>query len=256
MTSFDLTPLKNIFSNGTARVDWLKLQEITRQLAEFDIKMNQVVVDSGVLAGITKEQIMQKALQIETQKMCLEVLENCKTNDIVLAVISINWSACLIQTTLSSLNLNYFNGKLQDDTQIKFGDENLLFSNELVFDEISRQSTGGIVKYIESSQDKDRTLQVLLQAFKQQFGDMLSIFVGDSLGDILPLLRADLGIIVGNKKYLVQVVEAVGLQIVPLMEAEIGNKGKLYYVSGWEEIAAFLSWRIKKYQKVQPLSKA
>lgn len=44
----------------------------------------------------------------------------------------------------------------------------------------------------------------------------LAVYIGDSPSDFAPLLRADLGIVVGQNKLLRQVAKAHGLKLLPL----------------------------------------
>ena len=47
-------------------------------------------------------------------------------------------------------------------------------------------------------------------------GSKLAVYVGDSPSDFAPLLRADLGIVVGHNKLLRQVAKAHGVKLKPL----------------------------------------
>ena len=47
-------------------------------------------------------------------------------------------------------------------------------------------------------------------------GSKLAVYVGDSPSDFAPLLRADLGVVVGHNKLLRQVAKAHGVKLTPL----------------------------------------
>lgn len=125
-------------------------------------------------------------------------------------------------------------------------------SNELVYEEAI--STGEIVKKTESPMEK---LQIFNDILKYRNSDdqHLTVYIGGSLGDLLCLLEADIGIVMGSSSSLRRVGEQYGVSFVPLFSglvdkqkklAEDGsckwNKlaGTLYTVSSWAEIHAFV----------------
>lgn len=126
-----------------------------------------------------------------------------------------------------------------------------IHSNEFVYEE--SVSTGEISWKVESPLDK-------LQAFREAInkcsarGKHSSVYIGDSVGDLLCLLEADVGIVIGSSSRLRQVGQHFGVSFVPLLcgvvkkQRELveggtpwrGLSGTLYTVSGWAEIRAFI----------------
>ncbi len=127
-----------------------------------------------------------------------------------------------------------------------------IHANEFTFKESI--STGEIVKKVESPLDK-------LQAFKNISNDCsndrknLTVYIGDSVGDLLCLLEADIGIVIGSSSSLRRVGNQFGVSFVPLFPGLVkkqkeyvdgrfsswkGLSGTLYTVSSWAEIHAFI----------------
>lgn len=124
-------------------------------------------------------------------------------------------------------------------------------SNEFTYNE--SLSTGEIVKHMESPMDKVRSFKDILNNCSN--GKHLSVYIGDSVGDLLCLLEADVGIVVGSSSSLRRVGSQFGVSFVPLFsglvkkQTEIaqgdscswkGLTGILYTVSSWAEIHAFI----------------
>jgi phosphoserine phosphatase len=53
-------------------------------------------------------------------------------------------------------------------------------------------------------------------------GESLSVYVGDSMSDLAPLLSVDLGIVIGQNKLLRRVASAAGITLKPLVAGESG----------------------------------
>lgn len=115
-------------------------------------------------------------------------------------------------------------------------------------------TTGDIIKKVESPLEK-------LQAFSDytkgdnELGKHSTIYIGGSVGDLLCLLKADIGIVVSSSSSLRRVGDRFGVSFVPLFSGLVnkqkeliegrslnwkGSSGILYTVSSWAEIHAFL----------------
>ena len=127
-----------------------------------------------------------------------------------------------------------------------------IHANEFIFKE--SMSTGEIVKKVESPIDK-------VQAFKDILSNCsndrknLTVYIGDSIGDLLCLLEADIGIVIGSSSSLRRVASQFGVSFVPLFPGLVkkqkecvegescswkGLSGILYTVPSWAEIHAFI----------------
>ncbi|KAH9785154.1 Bifunctional TH2 protein [Citrus sinensis] len=125
-------------------------------------------------------------------------------------------------------------------------------SNELVYEESI--STGEIVNKLESPLEK---LQAFNDILKDHSNDEqnLTVYIGGSPGDLLCLLEADIGIVIGSSSSLRRLGDHFGVSFVPLFSSLVERQkelvdgssykwkrltGTLYTVSSWAEIHAFI----------------
>ena len=129
-----------------------------------------------------------------------------------------------------------------------------IHANELIFEESI--STGEIVNKVESPMDKAQAFNDILKNYSDDRKN-LTVYIGDSVGDLLCLLQADIGIVVGSSGSLRSVGSQFGVSFVPLFPGLVrkqkesdgespnwkGLSGILYTVSSWSEIHAYiLGW--------------
>lgn len=134
------------------------------------------------------------------------------------------------------------------------GDLNVLnvHSNELVYEE--SVTTGEIVKKMESPTEKLQAFNDILIDRKSE-GKHLTVYIGGSVGDLLCLLEADIGIVIGSSSSLRRLGDHFGVSFVPLFSGLVKRQrelaedcssnwkpmsGILYTVSSWAEIQAFI----------------
>lgn len=120
-------------------------------------------------------------------------------------------------------------------------------ANELVFDE--NTSTGEMILNVETALDKERHFVQILDELKGTQQHVRSVYVGDSLTDLLCLLRADVGIILGDSSTLKQVYgekmaslfkKALFLEQANMYGSQKLSGGCVFTVSSWYEVEAFL----------------
>lgn len=139
-------------------------------------------------------------------------------------------------------------------------------SNDLVYDRHG-VSTGEIEIRIPGSFGKHRRFRDLAVMARETAGGSertavsvsgqrsLTVFVGDSVTDLLAMLDADVGIVVGNSGTFAKVANAFGIPVRPLTAAHqalggnretADNRGStesdrcIYRVANWAEIDVFL----------------
>jgi len=133
-------------------------------------------------------------------------------------------------------------------------------SNDLVFDE-SGVSTGEIAMKVSGSFGKHQHFIKLAAAAREavdgpeKSSRSITVYVGDSVTDLLAMLDADVGIVVGDSDTFEKVARAFGIPIRPLASAyealhengEVLDQGVpdparqcVYRVSQWAEIDVFL----------------
>lgn len=125
-------------------------------------------------------------------------------------------------------------------------------SNELTFE--TSVSTGEIIKHMEAPVDKVKAFKEILENTRDD-KKALTVYIGDSVGDLLCLLEADVGIVIGTSSSLRKVGSQFGVSFVPLLQGLVnkqrecadeglskwkGLSGTLYTVSSWAEIHAFI----------------
>ncbi|XVF81069.1 hypothetical protein PTKIN_Ptkin15bG0126800 [Pterospermum kingtungense] len=232
--SIALTEMVNSFSYGG-------LCKALEQFADFEKKANSRVVQSGVLKGLNQEDIKRAGQGLILQDGCKGFFQKIMKNENLTAavhILSYCWCGDLIRSAFSSAT----------------GDLKALnvHSNELACDESI--TTGEIIKKLESPMEKLQAFNNILNE-RDKDCQQLTVYVGGSVGDLLCLLEADIGIVMGSSPTLRRLGEQFGVSFVPLFSglvakqrevAEVGScnwkklSGTLYTVSSWDEIHAFI----------------
>lgn len=214
-----------IFRKALSRLDFVS--DPYRALSEFVAAFDSVeqttieaVVAGGFLRGIPRAALQAVGARAEKRKDALETLAKAKKHNIPLYVISANWSQDIVRGGVDGLDVP-------------------IYSNDLTFDE-NNISTGELNRKIVSAFDKLREFRALPS------GEGLRVFVGDSVTDLLALLEADIGILVGEKTSPRIACERTGIEIVPLTPDATPKKLRLYHTASWESIARFLFNNLKK----------
>lgn len=127
-----------------------------------------------------------------------------------------------------------------------------MHANDFAFE--GSVSTGDIVRKMESPFDKVQAFRNILSKSNDDKKN-LTVYIGDSLGDLLCLLEADIGIVIGQSNSLRKVGTHFGVSFVPLFDGLVakqkeyidenssiwkGLSGVLYTVSSWHEVHAFI----------------
>ncbi|KAK9829096.1 hypothetical protein WJX72_003863 [[Myrmecia] bisecta] len=211
------------------------------ELSEFDREMNQVVVESGILAGIPKRRLVEAGAEIGLQPGCLGCLKRAQQRRLPVHVVSVNWSSELVRAALrDDLTVAAENGRMTGKT----ASELMVHANELRYKD--GVSTGDIARSVQCAIDKAEVLDRLLlkkAAASNGQAEGLSVYIGDSASDIAPLLSADIGIVVGKKRDLRRVMALGGMQMQALVAAptqQRADEGTLFEAESWAEIEAFL----------------
>ncbi|CAN1233956.1 Bifunctional TH2 protein, mitochondrial [Linum perenne] len=126
-------------------------------------------------------------------------------------------------------------------------------ANELLFEESI--TTGEIVNNMETPLDKVQAFRNIMKNYEDDKMN-LTVYIGDSVGDLLCLLEADVGIVIGSSSSLRTVGSRLRVSFVPLFPGvlqkqrecteesccSMGKKqcGTLYTVYSWAEIDALI----------------
>lgn len=221
------------------KFDYEGLCKGLKLLSEFERKANDRVIESGVLKGVNIEDVKKAGERLILQDGCSGFLQQVLQNeelDVNLHVLSYCWCGDLIRSAFSLGGLHVAN----------------IHANEFTYNE--SLSTGEIVKKVQSPLDKLEAFNHILQSCnddKKKF----TVYIGDSVGDLLCLLKADIGIVLGSSSSLRKVGSHFGVSFVPLYEGLVskqkeyvegsplnwkGLSGVVYLASSWAEIHALI----------------
>ncbi|KAG6590301.1 Bifunctional TH2 protein, mitochondrial [Cucurbita argyrosperma subsp. argyrosperma] len=210
------------------------------QLSDFEKRANNRVVESGVLKGLNFEDIRRAGERLIIQDGCFNFFRTATKSEnlnVGVHILSYCWCADLIRSSFNSGGLL---------TQVT------IHANEFAFEEAV--STGDLVRKVESPIDKVNAFRKILENYGNDRKNS-TVYIGDSIGDLLCLLEADVGIVVGTSSSLRRLATQFGVSFVPLYPSVVrkqrslteetecswkGLSGVLYTVNSWAEIHAFV----------------
>ncbi|KAH6760321.1 heme oxygenase-like, partial [Perilla frutescens var. frutescens] len=228
-----------LLSDKEEKFNYEGLRSALERLSDFEKKANLRVIDSGVLKGLNVDDIKRAGERLILQDGCANFFLNAVRNENLnknINILSYCWCGDLIRSAFSSGGLEAVN----------------IHANEFIYE--SSSSTGEIVKKVESPIDKVQAFTNILKNCSED-KKILTVYIGDSVGDLLCLLEADVGIVIGSSSSLRRVGSHFGVSFVPLFPALVekqklvkeertsgwkGHSGVLYTVSSWAEIHAFI----------------
>ncbi|KAF8042671.1 hypothetical protein BT93_A1111 [Corymbia citriodora subsp. variegata] len=224
--------IKSIIPDDKVEFNHSSLVQALEKVADFEKRANSRVTESGVLRGLKLEDIIKAGESLVLQDGCISFYQKLTDIDVDVNIHMLSYCWC-----------------------VGFDHSNV-HANELVFNE-ELLSTGEMVRKVESPIEK---LQIYNHIMKNDPDDRnkLTVYVGDCVGDILCLLEADIGIVIGSSESLRMVGSQFGVTFAPLFAATVrkqkelaadggctswkggARSGVLYTVSCWAEIHAFL----------------
>ncbi|KAM1549725.1 hypothetical protein EV2_011003 [Malus domestica] len=231
--------IESIVPTEKAVFDYENLLKALEKLSDFERKANNRVTKSEVLKGLNLEDIKRAGERLILQDGCINFFQKIAKSENINAnvhVLSYCWCGDLIRSAFSSGGLNELD----------------VHANEFTFEESI--STGDIVKKVESPIDKVKSFKDILKNCSNDRKN-LTVYIGDSVGDLLCLLEADIGIVIGSSSSLRRVATQFGVSFVPLFPGLVkkqkectdgrspswkGLTGILYTVNSWAEIHAFI----------------
>ena len=219
-----LKPLKDPKPIAT-RFDEDGLRSFLAGVSVGDGRAIDELISTKLLEGITTKGLFEFAQNVELMPDVLTVLENLKVLNLPLHVISLNFSEKLIHFVLNR----------QGTLPIEIHTNKLEFENG---------TSNGIMdkKYVSAS-DKEVQLENIIENAENSSG--VTIYIGDSFTDLLALLKADVGIIIGESESMYKVCNDFGIHVVPSSEwsyERFSNEENkvLYLVSTWNDIQEFI----------------
>ncbi|KAI3797563.1 hypothetical protein L1987_32821 [Smallanthus sonchifolius] len=222
--------------------DYEGLKTALEQLSEFERRANMRVIESNVLPGLNLEDIKRAGERLILHDGCMGFFQSITNNknlnvNVNIHVLSYCWCADLIRSAFSSGGIHTMH----------------VHANEFEFE--NSLSTGEIIKKVETPTDKLQAFTDILKSSDQSDKTNLTVYIGDSVGDLLCLLEADIGIVFGSSSSLRRIASHFGVSFVPLFPALIKKQkehvegsdfswkalsGVLYTVSSWAEVHSFI----------------
>lgn len=233
---------KSIFPNVQQRStiaagQWLDL--FINQLHEFDTKMNEIVVESKVLSGITIDSLYASSSSIKLKSKCIETLRHALDRGMHVVILSVNWSSQMIEYVFNRAG---FSTKiLQDVRDIDSQDQRKVHIIANLIDFKNEKSSGQIHRSCESAADKRRIFKSMIA---RNTTCSRSIYIGDSVTDIGPLTEASLGIVMGQNDTLMDALRIAGMSVSPLERYSLPQSNPesfLYHTDSWDKIYGFIS---------------
>lgn len=232
----------NVGGKGTT---WLL--GLLDELTTFDHEMKDIVVQSGLLEGIIHGSLKSAGETIEMHEYCIFALQKALKLNIVVAVVSVNWSAEMLASALQSRGLPVVVISDPVSSHLELNKINV-FANELEYR--NERSTGFIKSRCVGAKDKMHALGELKANVEAAIGQMpVSIYIGDSITDAYALLSADVGINFGQEKNLTRILGLGTIdsyRITQLADlprrgvqhhSEPGGSSNIYHSSDWREIS-------------------
>jgi hypothetical protein len=216
--------------------------------------MNAVAMDSGVLAGLSRDAVASAAAGVALKAGCRATLRAALDAGIPSHVVSVNWSRDFVAAALGlPADAAAAGGDAASAPAAAAPGRLAVNANELARG-ADGLTTGALERAVECARDKGRLFGRIAAAERDATAAPgggapgASVYVGDSASDVLPLLAADYGIIVGSNALLRRVLAAHGARLAPLCAAPLQPPRQqedvaapvVYEAAGWNEINAFL----------------
>ncbi|XVE90042.1 hypothetical protein DITRI_Ditri20bG0044800 [Diplodiscus trichospermus] len=231
--------IESILPSEKVEFNYEALHKALEQISDFEKRANSRVIETGVLKGLNLEDIKRAAAPPILQDGCISFFQKIANSENLNAnihVISYCWCGDFIRAAFSSGGLDAMD----------------IHANEFSFEECV--STGDIVRKVESPIDKVQAFNNIFQKYSDDRKN-LTVYLGDTVGDFLCLLKADVGIVIGSSISLRRLGSRYGVSFVPLYAGLVekqkehaegspcfwkGQSGILYTVSSWNDIHAFI----------------
>lgn len=218
----------------------VSLEEALDELDTVSIASTRKVSEQKLLSGVpTSRTEMKKTLSLvnrdvlSLQAGCKRTISRALHEMWEFRVLSINWSKSLIDYAL----VHPLNQSITPS--INLISEDVIWSNNI-------DDQGQITLTIPGAVEKREQIRSIRRIAPNDF----IVYIGDSATDLLALLEADIGIVVGNSQSTIDIAERWGLELVsPLSKYTHTHKNIDHHFKGknlwkadhWDEIDQLLS---------------
>jgi len=196
------------------------LYKFMETLDKYNTDSRIAIAKTGFFYDISEFNIKELVNEIEFYDQALEVLSslNKDIGNVDCRILSVNWFKPLLVEALK---------------QVEVRSNQIVASHtpKLIGDEIDL----GPVSSSVGKQDW------IIKWCKEESYDA-TVYIGDSLTDLLALIEVDYGIIFGKQVKMFQVAERFGISYKPLIDADVesDHKNVLYFTENWSEILKFI----------------
>ncbi|KAI3819032.1 hypothetical protein L1987_12854 [Smallanthus sonchifolius] len=222
------------------KFDHEELRKALEQLSDFEKRANMRVTVSEILKGLNLEDIKRAGQHFVLQDGCMDFFQSVTKSPNLNAdihVVSYCWCGDLVRSAFESGGIH----NLQ------------LHANGFIYEGLI--STGEIMKKVESPIDKLQVFNNILKENDQHDQTNITVYIGDSMGDLLCLVEADIGIVIGSSSSLRKIGGHFGVSFMPLWLGLVMKQrehvegssfrwnresGVVYTVSSWAEIHSLI----------------
>lgn len=198
---------------------------------ELETASIQKVMAKRFLKGLTREGLKAVGRNVVKKPGVDWVLSAMRADGVEVEILSANWSEALIQGATEELG-------------------NRVIANSLMYNEAGR-STGDIHLHVVSAWDKLRKFRERKKnpPNPDEIGDggvTRTLYIGDSISDLLTILDADLGVLIGQNHTVIQTIEQFRLPTLRVQEGtrfdpSLSYQGTILLVNSWKTLGNFLS---------------
>lgn len=210
--------LDNHDSRQLSIVDFLKAFE-TLEIASI-----RRVMQGRFLEGLYHAQLRQLGREIQKRQGVESIFTAMRKADVTIEILSANWSQILVEGAVEGLCDRVTANRL-------------VFGTNQLKREVTPRSTGEIKLNVVSAHDKLR----YFRDHRSKTGQ--TAYIGDSISDLLAMLEADVGILIGENRTALRTIERFQIPTISMadrLSEEITDKGTILHTHSWETLDRFL----------------
>ena len=204
-----------------------------------EYKSTHRVIEKKFLSGLTQETLRESGRSVQMRPGVFKVMEALRAIGVKIEILSANWSKTFIEGAMREMC-------------------DQIITNSLVFDESGR-STGDIHLRVISAQDKlkhflrrksDRVLSTHSKGVKEHRDTPRprmgrTLYIGDSVTDLLAILEADIGVLIGTKQTALQAIKRFGIPTWTITNQDRFDSVRdiersVLHVDSWETLGTLL----------------
>lgn len=203
------------------------VRPIVERLSEFERKAVAAVEAAGTLRGVPEAALEQAgAERVELRPGFARLLRALRAAGACerAEVISVNWSAQMLRAALRRAHTEAA-PREADGGGGEASAATRLHSNEMPLapaaDGSGPVTSGGLRSEggVHTAADKASIFTRLAAEYSAAGGGLRTLYAGDSITDVEPLLAADIGVVFGSSGSLRRALAAVGVRVLPLVAA-------------------------------------